>query len=301
MRIRIGVSERGGTFYTQGLALKAILEQFTTLPPVEVVESPLGASIENANRLDLGEIEFGFVSAPWVVAAKEGVVPFSHSIDLQTVAPMNLGPNFFVVRADSELHNISDLKGKKVAVGMATGGMVHHAEAVFSAIGLGPLDLERVYVNFADGARMLASGKIDAQYQCPVPNQVMTELSERILVRVLRYEPAQLEAALRFIPSDRLTIMRKGAIHGLEEDIPQLGVLNLLVTHSRVNEDLVRHVVQVIVTQAAELSRLLPLFNELPDLLGIVRAERCAPLEFDTVKLHPGAARFYVEAGYITR
>lgn len=299
MPIRIGVSERGGTFYTQGLALGAVLARTTSLPPVEVVESPVGASIENANRLDSGDLDFGFVSAPWVAAAKKGAAPFSHAIDLRTAAPMNLGPNFFVVRADSKMHNISDLRGRKVAVGLTTGGMIHHAEAVFAAVGLGPNDLERVYVNFAEGAEMLFSGRIDAQYQCPVPNRVMTELSERIAVRVLRYDLAQIEAALRAIPYDRLTIMKRGAIRGIDEDIPQLGVLNLLVTRPRVDDDIVYGVVKGIVQGAAELSRLLPLFAGLPELLGIMRTERCAPLQFDGVTLHPGAARLYSDAGYL--
>ena len=106
MPIRIGTGERGGTFYTQGLALKAALERIPGNPGIEVVESPSGVSIENANRLDAGDIDFGIISAPWVAAARKGTVPFTQAIDLRIAAPMNLGPNFFIARADSGLRKI---------------------------------------------------------------------------------------------------------------------------------------------------------------------------------------------------
>jgi TRAP transporter TAXI family solute receptor len=296
MPIRIGTGERGGTFYTQGLALKAALERIPGNPGIEVVESPSGVSIENANRLDAGDIDFGIISAPWVAAARKGTVPFTQAIDLRIAAPMNLGPNFFIARADSGLRKVSDLRGKRVAVGMKDGGMVPHAEAVFAALGIGLDDLERVYVDFADGAEMLAAGEVDAQFQCPIPNRVMIELSEHILVRVLTYDPQHLDAALKAIPHDQRIVMRKGALRGLEQDVPQLGVLNLLVTHARVEAATVQHVVGAIVRTATELGRLDPLFSDLAELLEMFTSRIQAAPEFGGAELHPGAARAYLDA-----
>ena len=298
MSTRIGVSERDGTFFTQGMALKHVLDGVPSLRPVMVVESAVGASIENANLLDSGGIDFGFVSAPWVSAAKQAFKPFTHSIDLKTVLPMNVGPNFFVVRANSDMHMVSDLRGKRVAVGLTTGGMVHHADAVFAALGFADRDIERVHVNFADGAEMLAAGKVDAQYQCPVPNRVMTALSERTAVRVLEYSPSDLAAALRAIPCDRPVTMPKGAFRGVNRDIHQLGVLNLLVTHARVEAPRVSDLVAAVLDHAEDLKSSLPLFAGLPELFALLRVERCAFLEFDGIELHPGAAELYAERGY---
>src|SRR5258707_15328553 len=114
--IRIGTGERGGTFYTQGLALKAAMERIPRTPRIEVVESPAGMSIENAYRLDGGEIDFGFISAPWGAAAKQGAPPFTQAGDLRIAAPMNLGPHFFVAPARSELPQVSGLCGRTGAV-----------------------------------------------------------------------------------------------------------------------------------------------------------------------------------------
>ena len=55
MTIRIGTSERAGTFNSQGLALKKVFERHRSLKPIDVLESN-SASIENASRLHVGEI-----------------------------------------------------------------------------------------------------------------------------------------------------------------------------------------------------------------------------------------------------
>ena len=100
MTIRIGTSERDGTFYNQGRALKTLFERRGALAAVEVLESQ-AASTENANRLHAGEIEFGFMASNWIGRAMSGEAPFVEPIDLRMAAPMNAGPLFFIARADA--------------------------------------------------------------------------------------------------------------------------------------------------------------------------------------------------------
>jgi TRAP-type uncharacterized transport system substrate-binding protein len=79
MTIRIGTSERDGTFYSQGRALKTLFERRPAFAPVEVLASN-SASMENALRLDAGEIELGFMASNWIGRAKNGEAPFARSI-----------------------------------------------------------------------------------------------------------------------------------------------------------------------------------------------------------------------------
>jgi TRAP transporter TAXI family solute receptor len=239
MTIRIGTSERDGTFYSQGRALKILFERRPALAPVEVLASN-SASMENALRLDAGEIELGFMASNWIGRAKNGEAPFERPIDLAMAAPMNGGPLFFVVRADSPIRSFSDLRGRRIAVGPRTSGMVQHAHGLFGALGMRFSDFSPIYLDFAAGAAALAAGEVDAQFQCPIPNAVMTELAQRVWLRVLPYEPAELEAVLRAVPYYRRTVMRAGAIRGLEADLPQVAVVNVLVTHRRLADAIVQ-------------------------------------------------------------
>jgi uncharacterized protein len=299
MTIRIGTSERDGTFYSQGRALKTLFERRPALAAVEVMECK-AASTENANRLHAGEIEFGFMASNWIGRAKNGETPFERPIDLAMAAPMNAGPLFFIVRAQSPIRSFSDLRGRWIAVGPRTSGMVQHAHGLFGALGMSFSDFSPVYLDFAAGAAALAAGDVDAQFQCPIPNAVMTDLAQRVALRVLPYQRGELEAVMQAVPYYRRTVMRAGAIRGLEADLPQVAVVNVLVTHRRVPDAIVREAVDAIATSGGELGRLNPLFIGMEQLLEPLRSEGAAALEFGGVPLHPGALRAYREAGLLT-
>ena len=298
MTIRIGTSERAGTFNSQGLALKAVFERHKSLKPIEVLESN-SASIENASRLQAGEIEFGFMASNWIGRARNGEAPFAQPIDIRMVAPMNAGPMFFITRSESDIFSVSGLRGRRVAVGMETSGMVQHAHNIFGVLGMTFEDFTPVYLDFAAGAAALAKGEVDAQFQCPIPNKVMMDLAARIDLRVLPYGASDLEALVKAVPYYRATIMRKGAIRGLNVDVPQIAVVNILATHARMPEGIVRDAVAAVLAGAEELGRLNHLFVGLSDLFAPLRTKGPAALEFGGVPLHPGALRAYREAGLV--
>jgi TRAP transporter TAXI family solute receptor len=298
MTIRIGTSEQDGTFHSQGRALKAILDRRPALAPVEVLTSD-SASIENANRLRAGALEFGFMASNWIGRARKGEPPFPQPIDIRMAAPMNAGPLFFIARADTPIRSVGELRGRRVAVGMATSGMVQHAHNIFGVLGMSFADFTPVYLDFAAGADTLVAGEVDAQLQCPIPNKVMSELAARIAVRVLPYAQGELAALMKAVPYYRETTMSKGAFRGLDQDVAQIAVVNILATHARMPDATVREVVAAIIAGTQELGSLNPLFVGLADLLAPLRTQGAAALEFGGVALHPGAFAAYREAGLL--
>jgi uncharacterized protein len=297
MTIRIGTSERDGTFHSQGRALKAILEP-QGLGPIEVLESK-SASVDNAKRLHAGEIDFGFIASNWIGRARNGEDPFAEPVDLRMAAPMNAGPLFFIARAGAPIRTVSDLRGRRVAVGLRTSGMVQHVQAIFGALALSFADFTPVYLDFAAGADALAAGDVDAQFQCPIPNQVMTDLAARVDLCVIPYGAGQIETVMQAVPYYRATVMRRHAIRGLEQDTAQLAVVNVLATHARVPEPMVHDVVGAVIKEADALGGINPLFAGLRELFAPLRSRGRAALEFGGVPLHPGAVRAYREAGLL--
>jgi TRAP transporter TAXI family solute receptor len=237
------------------------------------------------------------MASNWIGRARQGEPPFSQPIDLRMAAPMNAGPLFFITRADSDLRSVSDLHGRRVVFGGANSGMAQHARVILSALGIDAA--EPVFLDFPDGADALAEGRVDAQLQCPIPNRVMTELTARSEVRVLPYAPEQLDSVLRQVPYYRRTVMRRGALPGLAQDLPQLAVVNVLVTHARMADATVRDAVGAVVAEADELGRLNPLFAGMRMLFEPLRREGAAALEFGGVTLHPGARQALQAAGLL--
>jgi len=297
--VRIGTAERDSTFLGQGLALKTVLERTPALAPVEVSTSG-HASVENANRLEADDIDFGFMASNWIGRAKTGEPPFAQKIDLRMVAPMNAGPLFFIARADSDLRSVRDVRGRRLVVGPEKSGMAQHARVILGALGLSFADVTPLFLDFAAGAEALARGEADAQLQCPIPNKVMTALSARALLRVLPYAPADLDAVLRAVPFYRRTVMRQGAIRGLDADVAQVAVVNVLVTHARTPENIVGEMAAAVFSARDELPRLNALFDGVGTLFEPLRADGASALEFGGVALHPGALAAYRSAGLLT-
>jgi TRAP transporter TAXI family solute receptor len=296
--LRIGTAEPNSTFLSQGNALKTVLERNPALCPVEVSVSKT-ASVENANRLAADAIDFGFMASNWIGRANNGEPPFADKIELRMVAPMNAGPLFFITRSDSALRSVADLRGRQIAVGALGSGMAQHARVILGALGMSFDDLIPVHLDFAAGADALARGNIDAQLQCPIPNAVMTALADRIAVRVLPYPAGDLDKVLGAVPFYRRVTMRKGAIRGLDADVAQVAVVNVLVTHARVDAERVRDVTAAIVAARDELPRLNALFTGLAELFAPLRREGAGALEFGGVPLHDGAVAAYRDAGLL--
>jgi TRAP transporter TAXI family solute receptor len=296
--MRIGTAEASSTFLAQGEALRSLLADRGMPGPIEVVLSP-AASIDNANRLEAGDIDYGFMAANWIGRARIGIAPFKSPIELRLVAPMNAGPLFFIVRADSHLRSVADLKGRRLAPGLAASGMTQHAHTILGALGISLADCDVRYLDFASGAEALARGEIDAQLQCPIPNKIMTDLDQRIDLRVLPYAPGQLETVLSHVPFYRRVTMRKDALRALQSDVDQPGVVNVLVTHARRPAPEVEQVTRAILGGAAELARACSLYEGMSALFEPLRTEGATALQFGGVPLHDGALAAYRAAGYI--
>jgi uncharacterized protein len=296
--VRIGTAEPDSTFLSQGFVLKTVLDRVPALAPVDVSTST-HASVENANRLAANDIDFGFMASNWIGRAKSGEAPFTQKIDLRMVAPMNAGPLFFIARADSDPRTVTDLRGRRLVVGPQQSGMAQHARVILGALGLTFDDFTPMFLDFAAGAEALACGEADAQLQCPIPNKMMTALAARVLLRVLPYASSDLDTVLRAVPFYRRTAMRKGAIRGLDADVAQAAVVNVLVTHARVAEDKVKDVAAAIFAARDELPRLNALFDGIGDLFTPLRSEGARALEFGGVALHAGAIAAYRAAGLL--
>jgi len=127
----------------------------------------------------------------------------------------------------------------------------------------------------------------------------MTALAECAAIRVLPYRPGDLEKLLAAVPFYRRTVMRKGALRGLDADVPQAAVVNVLVTHARANADRIADVAAAIFAARDELPRLHGLFAGIGELFEPLRSQGAAALEFGGVALHPGAVAAYRNAGLL--
>jgi uncharacterized protein len=298
MTIRIGTSEHGGTFYTQGQAIAELFNRGRADHDRCVVQTT-DASIHNAEQLDRGELEFGFMASNWIGRAKNGTAPFSQSIAVRMVAPANAGPMCFVKLASSAIRSVADFNGKRIAIGTKGSGMEQHIHTIFDVLGISFDSFTPAYMGFAEGADALVAGKIDVQFHPPIPNQVLTDLSRRADIRVVPFGAGQLEKVLAQVPFYRPVVMEKNVFRGVVEDVTQVGVINVIVTHERIAESIVYDMAKTIAVNLDALPRMNPLFKGLKDLFEPLRTKGAAAFEFGGVALHPGAMKAYRDLGWL--
>ncbi|HWO41377.1 MAG TPA: TAXI family TRAP transporter solute-binding subunit [Candidatus Eisenbacteria bacterium] len=298
MTLRIGTAEAGGTFHSQGEAIAELFNRHRSRTEKCIVETSR-ASIDNARRLDRSELEFGFMASNWIGRAREGQPPFAGRIALRVVAPANVGPIFFVTPARSPVATIGDLRGRRVVLGAEGSGMVEHARTILGLLGIPFGAFTPVYMGYPEAGAALIAGEVDVLFQPPIPNRWMTELSERTAVRVVPYAPGQIEKILSHVSYYRPVTIQAGAFRGALEPVPQIGVLNVIVTHERVPEPMVYDLARTIAENLQALGRTNALFEGLEEIFVSCRAGGATAFEFGGVPLHPGAARAYRELGWL--
>jgi uncharacterized protein len=297
-RIRIGTSEVDGTFWSEGTAIAGLLERDHGIAS-DILDAGQ-ASIENGQRLDTGLIELGFMASNWIGRAYRADAPFESPVQIRNVAPANSGAMFFITRADSALRTVRDMVGKKVAIGPQGSGMVQHIHTIFGVLGVSFDDFTPAYLSFEDGGAALEAGEVDAQWQCPYPNMVMREISERMDVRVLDYTGDDLAQVLEQVDFYRHSVMPKGFFRGIDTEVEQLAVVNIVAAHENTDAEIVRKFVATMLSNLDELTEINALFRGLSDLFEPLRTEGTSALEFGGVPLHPGAIQAYRDAGFLS-
>ena len=257
------------------------------------------ASIHNAEQLDRGELEFGFMASNWIGRAKNATAPFTKPIAIRMVAPANAGPMCFVKLASSPVQSVAGFKGKRIAIGTKGSGMEQHIHTIFEVLGISFDSFTPVHMGFAEGAEALIAGTIDVQFHPPIPNKVLTDLSEHADIRVVPFGPGQIEKVLAEVPFYRPVVMEKNVFRGVVEDVTQVGVINVLVTHERIAEKVVYDMAKTIAGNLDTLPQMNPLFKGLKDLFEPLRSNGASAFEFGGVALHPGAMKAYRETGWL--
>lgn len=296
--IRLGTSETDGTFWSEGTTIATLFERDTGTA-IQVLDAGQ-ASIENARRLDDDLIDFGFMASNWIGRAYRGDLPFEHEIAIRNVAPANSGAMFFIVRDDSALRTVRDMVGRRVAIGPEGSGMVQHIHTIFGVLGISFDEFTPVYLSFEEGGKALEAGTVDAQWQCPYPNQVMTDIAARMDVRILDYADEDLAAILDQIDFYLPATVPTAFFRGVEAPTDQLAVVNIISAHANTDTETVRRFVETILSNLDEMAEMNALFTGLADLFEALRHQGPSALEFGGAPLHPGALQAYKDAGYLS-
>ena len=252
-------------------------------------------SVANIESLRLGEARLALVQSDTQAAAYlgSGRVPGPRAVRASALALRPLHEYMAVlVRADSGIREIGQLKGKRINIGHPDSGQHALVEQVLAAVGLSRTGLPHLSRKGPAQVKRLCTGELDAgRFVGGSPNGHVTEVALACEVRLLPVTGPSITRLLAEHPQLSLGLIPGGLYRGNPEDVPTVGVTATLVTTEAQSEDDVYAFVRTIFDNFEILAELHPVLNEI-EPREMVRSHGIAPL-------HPGALRFFRERGLI--
>ena len=245
--------------------------------------------------LNRGAIDFSTSNAFEAVFATQGTGNFdgTPNPDIRVAAMLQPFEVGIMVAADSDIHSLADLEGAPFPVGYARQRLVGvMQEAVFAAAGIDAADIDGVPVpNFVEGANLLAQGSVAGVMLAPgsgVVRQTMSRVPVRFITVIDGAEAA--EAVARSLPGSYVgRVEPSDRLPEITEPVDLIGYQYALLTHAGADEQLVHDVVAALHANRAALIEAHGSFRRFdPDAMAT---------QVDGATFHPGAIRFYREAG----
>lgn len=156
----LGTATPGGGFPLYGQSFADIIN--AAEPTLRVEPRNTKGSTENVPLLETGNLDIALVQGEVAHEALSGIG--RPPADLRILCAMYSTAGMFVVRADSAVRCIDDLRGKRVAFGAKGSGLVILARNMLDGLGLDQNgDFEAVYLDRAgDGPAMVLDGQVAA-------------------------------------------------------------------------------------------------------------------------------------------
>jgi TRAP transporter TAXI family solute receptor len=278
-----------GVYYPMGVALSQIYGK--AMPDAKVSVQSTKASAENLNLLQAGRGEIAFTLGDALSDAWKGDAEAGFAAPLKKLRGIaGIYPNYIqiVASADSGIHTLADLKGKRISVGAPKSGTELNARAVLKAAGLSYKDFAKVeYLPFGESVEL----KKNRQHDVTLQSAGLGVASLRDLAAAMKIVvvpiPADVVAKVGD-PAYQPATVPAGTYEGQTQDVPTVAIQNFLVSHTGVSNDTAYKMTKA-------------LWENLDALVAAHAAgkqiKRENALKGMPLPLHPGAEKYYREAG----
>ncbi len=263
-------------------------------PSLNINVQSTGGSMENPRLLRNGEIDIAHTGEPY--NAYHGLGRFSDDGPLSedTMVLMKTYPagGLFVVKADSDIQTVEDLRGKKVYLGPPA-GMIDQIKLLLEKYGINEDNTDFSIMGYNEGADALKDGTVDAafcQYAGNQPASTTSQLDETSDIRPLAFTEDKLKELNEEYPDYGYYIAPAGTIKKQTEDLPVTCTWNTQLCTSKLSEEAAYSIVKNTYENIDELTKAHALCASLDKehpLYGV-------PTD---IPVHPGAAKYYQEIG----
>lgn len=290
----IGTGGITGVYYPAGGAIARILNRKRKVYGIRATVESTAGSVFNVNALMSGDLDFGIVQSDRQYQAWHGLADWKKKgsqKDLRAVFSIHSESVILVAADNSEIAVFADLKGKKVNIGNPGSGQRGNALDALKAGGLDwKKDIRAQGIKASESAKMLQDGRIDAFfYTVGHPSGSIQEATsgrrkvhfvpipfvDELTARYPYYVKSVIPVSLYPMASNK-------------KDVPTFGMKATFLTSKNVPDEVVYALTKELFENLKEFKKMHPAF---------ARLSSEGMLEGNTAPYHPGALKYFKEAG----
>ena len=290
--IRWGTAPAGGVWQALGAAM--VEDVLKANPKLKGSTMPIGGAA-NVIATNTGKINAAFSFSTTAAEAWQGIEYFKKYGKLTNIRELAVifpEPSQIVVRADSGIDQITQLKGKKVTPGPKGSAIAVVSRYVLAAYGVSFKDMDTRFLSFAEAGKQFIDGHIDAiaygAMAYPAP-PIINAASQR----KIKMLPLSQEVIAKLVKEHKGLepyTLPKGCYAGVNSEMPGI-IANVVVIGSKDMPDEVAYAIVKSIDQN---------FARYGKMARAMRLGKRTDMAKDVgIPMHPGAVKYYKEKGWI--
>ena len=296
--ITIGTGGVTGVYYPAGGAICRLVNRGRKNHGIRCAVESTSGSIYNIESLREEEIDVAVAQSDWQYHAYNGTAHFEKQgamRNLRSMFSLHSEPMTIVVRKNSGINTLNDIKGKVVNIGDKGSGVRATFKLLMKSKGWTLGDFKAIAeLGATQQAKALCDGAIDVMvYAAGHPNGAVQEATTSCDSKIIPIDrnDSDIVKLLQGSPYYTWVDIPGGMYAGNSSDVETVGVRATFLTTEGIDEDIVYNIVKAVFDNFDNFKTLHPVFTILQknDLVT----------DGNTAPLHKGAIRYFKESGML--
>ncbi|MFV9875793.1 MAG: TAXI family TRAP transporter solute-binding subunit [Rickettsiales endosymbiont of Dermacentor nuttalli] len=290
----IGTGKVTGVYYPAGSAICRMVNRYRRTNSIRCSIGPSNGSLDNINSLKNKISDLGIIQSDIQYEAYNGINDFSTSGPDQSLRSLFFLHNddfTVVVRSDSGIKTLKDLKGKKINISSNGSGSREIMQTIMNIYGWTSEDFIDSDLTSSEESLALCNNKIDAIIaSVGHPNAAIQEVSTLCDTTIIPVIGKNIEQLLKDHSYYTKSTIPGGLYAGNPNDIPTFSVKVGVITREDVNENTIYQIVKSLFDHFNIFRNLHPVLHNLTPKDMI---------QNNIIPMHKGAERYYKEKGLL--
>lgn len=288
-KLRIGTAGKDGIYEEVGKSLSAVFGE----NDLETELKNTAGSAANLRLLSEGYFDLAIAQEDIANDAFNGTGTFEKIgayKGYSAVAELYTEAVQIVTKGNSKINGVDDLRGKKVNLGEKESGSEQNATQILSAFGISTDMIEVSNLGYADAAKALQSGEIDAFFVTVGTNaKIISELKD---IKLISIDASKVNALTEKYSFYNEYIIPAGTYEGIDEDIITVGIKSMLFASDSLRSDTVKKITTIIFENIDKIQ------EGVSTSLNLVKPESSSGF---ADKVHSGASSYYTNAASVCK